>query len=40
MRQSVSASKLIHYLSEKCRIKDLAVHDQTIEDTIREIYEN
>lgn len=39
MRQSVTASKLIHDLSEKYRIIDLEVHDQPIEDTIREIYE-
>lgn len=39
MRQSVTASKLIHDLSEKYRIIDLEIHDQPIEDTIREIYE-
>ncbi len=39
-RQQVSASNLIHRLSEKFRIRDLAVDDQPIEDTIREIYEN
>jgi len=39
-RQKVSASKLIHQLSEKYRIRDLEVRDQPIEDTIREIYEN
>ena len=39
-RQDVSASQLIHSLSEKYRISDLEVHDQPIEDTIREIYEN
>jgi len=39
-RQNVSASQLIHRLSENYRISDLEVHDQPIEDTIREIYEN
>lgn len=39
-RAVVSASNLIHQLSEKCRIRDLEVHDPPIEDTIREIYED
>jgi len=39
-RQQASASSLIRRLSEKYRIRDLAVEDQPIEDTIREIYEN
>lgn len=39
-REEVSASKLIHQLSEKYRIRDLEVRDQPIEDTIREIYED
>jgi ABC-2 type transport system ATP-binding protein len=38
-RKQVSASKLIHQLSERYRISDLEVRDQPIEDTIREIYE-
>jgi ABC-2 type transport system ATP-binding protein len=38
-RQQVSASTLIRRLSTKYRIRDLAVEDQPIEDTIREIYE-
>ena len=38
-RQQVSASALIHRLSENYRIRDLSVEDQPIEDTIREIYE-
>jgi ABC-2 type transport system ATP-binding protein len=38
-RKKVSASKLIHQLSEQYRISDLEVRDQPIEDTIREIYE-
>jgi ABC-2 type transport system ATP-binding protein len=38
-REEVSASKLIHQLSEQYRIQDLEVRDQPIEDTIREIYE-
>ena len=39
-RADVSASNLIHQLSEKYRIRDLEVRDQPIEDTIREIYED
>ncbi len=39
-RQDISASRLIHQLSESYRIRDLEVRDQPIEDTIREIYEN
>jgi ABC-2 type transport system ATP-binding protein len=39
-REDVSASVLIHQLSEKYRIRDLEVRDQPIEDTIREIYED
>jgi len=39
MRNTVSASHLIHKLSEAYRIADLEVNDQPIEDTIREIYE-
>ena len=37
-RDVVSASNLINQLSTKYRILDLEVHDQPIEDTIREIY--
>lgn len=39
-REDISASKLIHQLSEKYRIRDLEVQDQAIEDVIRDIYEN
>jgi len=39
-REDISASKLIHQLSEKFRIRDLEVQDQAIEDVIRDIYEN
>jgi len=39
-RKKVSASALIHRLSEQYRISDLEVRDQPIEDTIREIYED
>lgn len=39
-RADVSASKLIHQLSDEYRIRDLEVRDQSIEDTIREIYED
>jgi len=39
-RQTISASKLIHRLSENYRISDLEVRDQPLEDTIRDIYEN
>lgn len=39
-RKKISASKLIHQLSEQYQIIDLEVLDQSIEDTIREIYEN
>jgi ABC-2 type transport system ATP-binding protein len=38
-REDMSASKLIHQLSEKYRIRDLEVQDQPIEDVIRKIYE-
>ena len=38
-RDDISASNLIHQLSEKYRIRDLEVQDQPIEDTIRKIYE-
>ncbi|MFN2303837.1 MAG: AAA family ATPase, partial [Anaerolineales bacterium] len=38
-RKDVSASILIQRLSNKYRIVDLEVRDQSIEDTIREIYE-
>jgi ABC-2 type transport system ATP-binding protein len=39
-RADISASNLIHQLSEKYRIRDLEVRDPPIEDTIREIYED
>jgi len=39
-RKVISASKLIHQLSEKYRLIDLEVRDQPIEDTIRQIYED
>jgi len=39
-RKTISASKLIHRLSENYRISDLEVRDQPLEDTIRDIYEN
>jgi len=38
-REDISASNLIHQLSEKYRISDLEVRDQPIEDVIRKIYE-
>ncbi len=38
-RSTISASKLINKLSKQYRINDLEVHDQPIEDTIRQIYE-
>ncbi len=39
-RGEVSASALIHQLSQHYRIRDLEVRDQPIEDTIRKIYED
>jgi len=38
-RGEISASSLINELSRDFRIRDLSVQDQSIEDTIREIYE-